>query len=133
MLLLNIMNDYDRNRNKHKYAVYGIMLGILGLIELFSSFPNGMFPAFFFGVMGVVLSLISGDGVMGRPDGPSIAGIVLSSVAMGLSLVLYFSMIFFFSTLKDPVAGPQFFRYYEELFASQGIPAASISELFRIR
>ena len=90
------------------YGLNGIVLAILGY------FPPGLFC----GAGGLLLAVLSrrapdrqGRGMMGR----AIAGIILSILAIGLTLFFFYALISYYDALKDPVLGPQINSYLYEL------------------
>ena len=52
-----------------------------------------------------------GKGLMGK----AIAGIILSILAIGLTLFFFYALISYYDALKDPVLGPQINSYLYEL------------------
>lgn len=90
------------------YGLNGIVLAILGY------FPPGLFC----GAGGLILAILSrrapdrqGKGLMGK----AIAGIILSILAIGLTLFFFYALISYYDALKDPVLGPQINSYLYEL------------------
>ena len=90
------------------YGLNGLVLAILGY------FPPGLFC----GAGGLLLAVLSrrapdrqGRGMMGR----AIAGIILSILAIGLTLFFFYALISYYDALKDPVLGPQINSYLYEL------------------
>ena len=86
----------------------GIVLAIRGF------FPPGLFC----GAGGLILPILSrrapdrqGKGLMGK----AIAGIILSILAIGLTLFFFYALISYYDALKDPVLGPQINSYLYEL------------------
>lgn len=47
--------------------------------------------------------------------GRAIAGIILSILAIGLTLFFFYALISYYDALKDPVLGPQINSYLYEL------------------
>ena len=90
------------------YGLNGIVLAILGY------FPPGLFC----GAGGLILAILSrrapdrqGKGLMGK----AIAGIILSILAIGLTLFFFYALISYYCALKDPVLGPQINSYLYDL------------------
>ena len=90
------------------YGLNGIVLAILGYFH----------PGLFCGAGGLILAILSrrapdrqGKGLMGK----AIAGIILSILAIGLTLFFFYALISYYDALKDPVLGPQINSYLYEL------------------
>lgn len=118
------------NPDKKNLSVYGFFLGSFGFLEIILDFPRGIFTAFFFGAIGLTLSMLSKENGAFRKT--ALAGIILSSAALVLSILLYISLFMFFSMLKDPAVGDTLYKYYEEMLSMQGIPISSVSRLLKI-
>lgn len=60
-------------------------------------------------MIGLVLALMSknADLCPKRLSGRAVMGIILSSVAIGLTMFFFYSLISFYDALNDPVMGPQ--------------------------
>ena len=115
------MNNTNRKQPKtstssERLATCSLICGISGIFCSFlylpvsfgsgSNYPTGLIC----GVIGIVLALMSrnADVRPGRPfHGRAIAGIVLSCIAIALTMFFFYSLISFYDALSDPVMGPQ--------------------------
>lgn len=78
---------FNNNTTDHSYAVISLVLGIIGLVMCCSG------ASIAFGVIGLILGIICRK--HGNREGVSLAGIVTSSIALGLGLVSILISSFF--------------------------------------
>ena len=96
------------------FGRYSVYAGVAGLFLL--SF-SGVYITFFFGVVGLACALVAK-----RASGKaSVPGIILCSLCIVLSLLFFFSMLCFYDLISDPVLGPRWSRFLQQLME----PAAS--------
>ena len=118
---MSIMNTQNNKQPKtstssERLATCSLIAGITGIICSFlylpvslssgSNYPTGLIC----GVIGFVLAIMSKNADI-RPNktfhGQAVAGMILSSIAIGLTMFFFYSLISFYDALGDPIVGPQ--------------------------
>lgn len=121
---MNANNKNKTSTSSERLATCSLISGITGIFCSFlylpvslgsgSNYPTGLIC----GVIGLVLALMSKNADV-RPHkafhGRAIAGMVLSCIAIGLTLFFFYSLISFYDALNDPVIGPQLNEFINQL------------------
>lgn len=119
------VNNQQKNAtSSERLATCSMIAGLTGLICSFFYFPASLYSnsstptGLLCGVIGIILAIMSGRVDMNEKkklNPRAITGIVLSVIAIALTLFFFYLLACYYETLRDPVLGPQFNEFIKRL------------------
>lgn len=117
-------NQQRNTTSSERLATCSMIAGITGLICSFLYFPTSLYSGtssstgLLFGVVGLVLAIMSKNADVAEKkkfSAKAITGIVLSVIAIALTMFFFYLLGYYYDLLRDPEMGPKFNEYINYL------------------
>ncbi|MBQ8934384.1 MAG: hypothetical protein IJ061_08890 [Lachnospiraceae bacterium] len=118
------MNPTD---NYTRLSGYCFLLSVLGAVSYLLMFPAGIYYGFFCGVTGACGGILTRRYSARR--GHATAAIVIGMIDIVICLVAFHGLNTLYSSLRDPVLGPQMTQFILNMLNQYGVSADTFSTL----
>ena len=111
----------DQAGNYTRLARYSLLLSVLGAASYLLMFPSGIYYAFLCGVIGASGGFLTKARI--ERGAYSVSAVVIGLIDILFSLLTFHGLNSLYSSLKDPVLGPQMTKFILDLLEQYGVPA----------
>lgn len=121
--MANQINNYSR------LSAYGLFFSVLGAASYTMLFPSGIYYGFFCAVVGVTAGILSHKYTKKKLS--ATLAIVIGVIDLIICLLAYHGLDSLYTSLRDPVLGPEITKFVTEFLKQYNIPIDTFAAMLR--